>query len=55
VADAPHTAILRQARRTGATLIVLGVTKRPSDTMIFGMLANALLEHAEPSVVFLAS
>ncbi|MFI4994421.1 MAG: cation:proton antiporter [Hyphomicrobiales bacterium] len=55
VADAADTAILRQARRAGQTLIVLGVTKRPSDTLIFGSLANALLEHAEPSLVFLAS
>ena len=55
VADAPHNAILRQARRTGQTLIVLGVTKRPSDTLVFGTLANALLEQAETSVIFLAS
>ena len=55
VADAADNAILRQARRAGQTLIVLGVTKRPSDTLIFGTLANALLERAEQSVVFLAS
>jgi Kef-type K+ transport system membrane component KefB/nucleotide-binding universal stress UspA family protein len=55
VADAPHHAILRQARRTGQTLIVLGVTKRPSDTLVFGTLANALLEQAEPSLAFVAS
>jgi nucleotide-binding universal stress UspA family protein len=55
VADAPDTAILRQARRAGQTLIVLGVTKRPGNTLIFGTLANALLERAEQSVLFLAS
>jgi nucleotide-binding universal stress UspA family protein len=55
VADAADNAILRQARRAGQTLIILGVTKRPSDTLIFGTLANALLERAEQSIVFLAS
>ena len=55
VADAADTAILRQARRAGHTLIVLGATKRQSDTLIFGTLANALLERAEQSVLFLAS
>jgi Kef-type K+ transport system membrane component KefB/nucleotide-binding universal stress UspA family protein len=54
VADAPDHAILRQARRAGQTLIILGVTKRPSDALVFGTLANALLEKAEPSLVFLA-
>ncbi|MFI5010822.1 MAG: cation:proton antiporter [Hyphomicrobiales bacterium] len=55
VADSVETAILRQARRAGHTLIVLGATKRPGDTLIFGTLANALLERAEQSVLFLAS
>ena len=55
VADAPDNAILRQARRAGHTLIVLGATKRQSDTLIFGTLANALLERAEQSVMFLGS
>jgi nucleotide-binding universal stress UspA family protein len=55
VADAADTAILRQARRAGQTLIVLGATKRQSDTLIFGTLANALLEGADQSVLFLAS
>ena len=55
VADAADAAILRQARRAGHTLIVLGATKRQSDTLIFGTLANALLENAEPSLLFLAS
>jgi Kef-type K+ transport system membrane component KefB/nucleotide-binding universal stress UspA family protein len=55
VADAADQAILRQARRAGQTLIVLGATKRQTDTLIFGTLANALLEGAEQSVLFLAS
>ena len=54
VADAADIAILRQARRAGQTLIVLGVAKRPG-SLIFGTLANALLERAEQSVLFLAS
>jgi len=33
---------------------VLGVAKRPG-SLIFGTLANALLERAEQSVLFLAS
>jgi Kef-type K+ transport system membrane component KefB/nucleotide-binding universal stress UspA family protein len=55
VADAADNAILRQARRAGHTLIVLGATKRQTDTLIFGTLANALLEGTEQSVLFLAS
>ncbi|SDR62718.1 Kef-type K+ transport system, membrane component KefB [Rhizobiales bacterium GAS113] len=55
VAGAADIAILRQARRAGQTLIVLGVTKRPGNTLIFGTLANALLERAEQSILFLAS
>ncbi|MBV9136234.1 MAG: cation:proton antiporter [Hyphomicrobiales bacterium] len=55
VADAAPDAILRQARRAGHTLIVVGATKRQSDTLIFGMLANELLERAEQSVLFLGS
>jgi Kef-type K+ transport system membrane component KefB/nucleotide-binding universal stress UspA family protein len=55
VADAADSAILRQAHRAGHTLVVLGATKRQSDTLIFGTLANALLEGAEQSVLFLAN
>jgi Kef-type K+ transport system membrane component KefB/nucleotide-binding universal stress UspA family protein len=55
VDDDPDNAILRHARRSGQTLIVLGVAKRPSNTLVFGTLANTLLEHAEQSIVFLAS
>ena len=55
VGDVADNAILRQARRAGRTLIVIGVSKRSRDTLVFGTLANALLERAEQSVVFLAS
>jgi len=55
VADATDEAILRQARRGRRTLIVLGVSKRSSGNLIFGPLANTLLESSEQSLVFVAS
>ena len=48
-------AILSEAARAGATLIVLGVTIRPSDAMLFGETANHLLETSPRSLLFVAS
>ncbi len=50
-----HDAILRQAERQGATLIVFGVSVRPSEALLFGETANHLLEESRRSLLFVAS
>jgi Kef-type K+ transport system membrane component KefB/nucleotide-binding universal stress UspA family protein len=47
-------AILSEAARQGATLIVLGVTIRPADEMLFGETASHLLETSPCSLLFVA-
>jgi nucleotide-binding universal stress UspA family protein len=47
-------AILRQARRGRHNLVVLGVSRRPGETLSFGDLATALLESSDRSVMFVA-
>jgi nucleotide-binding universal stress UspA family protein len=51
---APDQAILREAKR-GYDLIVLGVSRRPGDTLFFGNTAAAVLDHSETSNLFVAS
>ena len=55
VSEAAEEAILRQVRRALHTLIVMGVSERPSEAMLFGSTANAILEGSEQSVIFLAA
>jgi Kef-type K+ transport system membrane component KefB/nucleotide-binding universal stress UspA family protein len=52
---APEDAIVREARRGAHDLIVMGVSRRPGDTLYFGRVASAVLEHAETSILFVAS
>jgi nucleotide-binding universal stress UspA family protein len=52
---AAEDAILRQARLGGHNLIVMGVTRRPGDTLFFGNVATAILESSERSILFVAS
>ena len=52
---APADAILRQARLGDHNLIVMGVTKRPGDTLSFGDVAAAMLESSDRSLVFVSS
>jgi hypothetical protein len=52
---APSDAILRQARLGGHNLVVMGVTRRPGDTLFFGNVALSVLEAADRSVLFIAS
>jgi Kef-type K+ transport system membrane component KefB/nucleotide-binding universal stress UspA family protein len=54
VDDAPHNAILREARRGGHSLVVIGVNRRPGDTLNFGNVADALLSNCEHSLLFVA-
>jgi Kef-type K+ transport system membrane component KefB/nucleotide-binding universal stress UspA family protein len=50
----PEDAILREARLGRHNLIVLGVSRRPGETLSFGNLAAALLESSEKSLIFVA-
>jgi Kef-type K+ transport system membrane component KefB/nucleotide-binding universal stress UspA family protein len=48
-------AILKEAGRGGYDLIVLGVARRPGETLFFGNMAAAVLERCETAIVFVAS
>ncbi len=50
----PDEAILREARR-GYDLIVLGVSRRPGDTLNFGNTASSVLDRSGTSNLFVAS
>ncbi len=52
---AAEDAILRQARLGGHNLIVMGVTRRPGESLFFGTVATAILESSERSILFVAS
>jgi Kef-type K+ transport system membrane component KefB/nucleotide-binding universal stress UspA family protein len=53
---APADAILAEAKKAGdGLLIIMGVSRRPGDTLSFGDTAAAVLEHAPGSVLFVAS
>jgi K+:H+ antiporter len=51
---APDEAILEESNR-GYDLIVLGVSRRPGDTLHFGNTAAAVLDHSNVSNLFVAS
>ena len=51
---APEEAILREAKR-GYDLIVLGVSRRPGDTLFFGNTAASVLDRSDTSNLFVAS
>jgi nucleotide-binding universal stress UspA family protein len=55
VGVAAKDAILKEARQGRYDLIILGVTRRPGDTLSFGNLATAVLESADMSILFVAS
>jgi Kef-type K+ transport system membrane component KefB/nucleotide-binding universal stress UspA family protein len=52
--SAPDEAILQEARR-GYDLIVLGVSRRPGETLFFGDTAAAVLDRSATSNLFVAS
>ncbi|HVI89251.1 MAG TPA: cation:proton antiporter [Dongiaceae bacterium] len=52
---APEDAILQEARRGGYNLIVMGVNRRPGDTLYFGAGAARVLEKSKASLLFLAA
>ena len=51
---APGEAIIREAKR-GYDLVVLGVSRRPGETLFFGDTAAAVLERSDTSNLFVAS
>ena len=55
VNTAPEEAILGEVVRGRHNLIVMGVDRRPSETLFFGKVAAALLERAEASILFVSS
>lgn len=55
VSDTTDRAILEHARQAMRTLIVLGVTPRPSGATLFGNTARALLDGAEISLLLVAA
>jgi nucleotide-binding universal stress UspA family protein len=52
---APDAAILAQAKHGGHDLIVMGVQRRPGDTLFFGDTAASVLEKSPASLLFLSS
>ena len=46
---------LRMIERGGYDLIVLGVTRRPGETLFFGNTAAAVLERCETAILFVAT
>ena len=54
ISDSTDRAILQHAGHAMQTLIVLGVTPRPSGAALFGNIARALLDNAELSLLFVA-
>jgi Kef-type K+ transport system membrane component KefB/nucleotide-binding universal stress UspA family protein len=52
---APEDAIVKAAERGGYDLIVVGVNRRPGETLFFGNIAAAVLERSHNAIVFVAS
>ncbi|MDR3420526.1 MAG: cation:proton antiporter [Xanthobacteraceae bacterium] len=52
---AAEDAILKEVERGGYDLIVLGVTRRPGETLFFGNMAAAVLERCDAAILFVAS
>lgn len=52
---AAEDAILKEVERGGYDLIVLGVTRRPGETLFFGNMAAAVLERCDTAILFVAS
>ena len=51
---APDEAIVREAKRS-CDWIVLGVSRRPDETLYFGNMATSILDHSDSSNLFVAS
>jgi K+:H+ antiporter len=51
----PDEAILAQVKKDRHDLIIMGVSRRPGDTLYYGDTAAAVFERAQASIVFVAS
>ncbi len=52
---APEEAILRRARTGRHNLIVMGVNRRPGETLFFGNVAAAILAQSKVSILFISN
>jgi Kef-type K+ transport system membrane component KefB/nucleotide-binding universal stress UspA family protein len=52
---AADDAVLEEAQRAKCDLIILGVTRRPGETLTFGGMADTLLANSNISILFVAS
>jgi nucleotide-binding universal stress UspA family protein len=52
---APDEAILRKARSGRHNLIIMGVNRRPGDTLFFGNVAAVILREAKASILFISN
>jgi nucleotide-binding universal stress UspA family protein len=52
---APDEAILREAEAGGFDLIVMGVNRRPGETLYFGEVPAAVVRQTHASVLLIAS
>ena len=52
---AADDAILKQASANRNTVIVMGVNRRPGDTLFFGNVTAAILEKSRRSILFVSS
>jgi K+:H+ antiporter len=53
--EVPEEAILRKTRTGRYNLIVMGVNRRPGDTLFFGNVAAAILQQSEASILFISN
>ncbi len=52
---APEEAILRKVRSGRHNLVVMGVNRRPGETLFFGNVAAAVLQQAKVSILFISN
>ena len=52
---APDEAVIAAAKKGGHNVIIMGVSRRPGDTLFFGETAAGIFDNAPISVVFVAS
>jgi Kef-type K+ transport system membrane component KefB/nucleotide-binding universal stress UspA family protein len=52
---APDEAILREIKRGGYNLVVMGVNRRPGERLFFGAVSAKVLQNSDVSLMFIAS
>ena len=51
----PDEAILREVRRGGYNLVIMGVNRRPGERLFFGAVSAKVLQNSDVSLMFIAS